>query len=812
MRFDDWWQDVRLACRGLYRAKRLAAAAIFMLSTGIAAATAMFAIVEGVLLRPLPVRDQASLLVAWRHAPAAGSGHWPFRVAHVDTIRRESRTLESVAGVSYNGAGPVAVIEEGVPSYVSMAPVGGNLFDVLGVRPVLGRALAAADDVSGAEAVLVITHRLWQRRYGGSADAIGRRLIVEERPFTIVGVMPRDVEYPRGVEAWLTVAAQSAMLANPAFRVDVDVIARRRPGVTTEQAVSELQGLAERIDAQRPGSDPQGLELVVRRYEDLIVGDVRIAMVVLFGAVGLVLLIASANVATLLLLRSEARRAELVLRAALGAGRGRLALQLLAESVVLACAAGAVGLAASAPALRALLALAPAGLSRVDSIRIDFAVVAFSVAAAFVSAALAGLGPALAAARSDLASHLRSGGTVGIAGAGRQGRRALVVAQVALAITIVATAGLLTRSLLRLETAEMGLAADRLVFVRLALPQAIHADRQRHLSYLDQVVAALEAAPGVEAATPINTPPFAGTGGWDATWAAEGQTLDQSIANPQLNLEAVHPNFFETVQLSIVRGRTFTAADRQGAPEVAIVSEDVATRSWPGQDPIGRRVKFGDINSTSAWRTIVGVASRTRYRELMAPRPTLYVPAAQFIVAAQLLVLRSAAPLALLAESARSAVSSVNRNVQVMEVAPFAALLDGPLARPRFNARVIVIFAAAALILAAIGVYAVMSAHVGQRYTEISIRVALGATAADIRRLVIGEGLRLAAIAAAIGLGGAALAARLLRGLLFGVGPLDPASLVGAVLLLVGASMVASYLPARRAIRVDPLVLLRLQM
>jgi putative ABC transport system permease protein len=809
MNIDDWWHDIRLAARGLWRAKGLAAAAVLMLGAGIAGATAMFAIVEGVLLRPLPVREQSRVLVAWRHVRSGGPGHWPFRVPDLDVIRRESRTLESVAGVSYNGAGPVAVLENGSASYVSMAPVGGGLFDVLGVRPVLGRALTEADDVSGAERVLVITSGLWQRRYGGAAGAIGRTLVVEERPFTIVGVMPPDVEYPRGVEAWLTIAAQSAMLSNPAFRVDVDLIARRRPGVTMEQAASELQALTARLDAAAPADNPRGLELLVRPYEELIVGDVRAAMLALFGAVALVLLIASANVATLLLLRSEARHAELVLRAALGASRARLVRQLLAESAVLALAAGVAGLALSRAALNLLLALAPSALVRADSIRIDIAVIAFSLVAAFASAALAGLAPALSAARTDLASHLRSGGTVGIAGAGRHGRRALVVAQVALAITIVAAAGLLTRTLLRLEGADMGLAADRLVFVRLALPQAIYGDRARHLRFLDEVVAAIEASPAVAAATPINTPPFAGTSGWDATFAAEGQTLDQSLANPQLNLEAVHPNFFATVQVALVRGRAFTTGDRAGAPQVAIVSEDVAARSWPGQDPIGKRVKFGDVNSSSSWRTIVGVASRTRYRELMVPRPTLYLPAEQFIVSAQMLLLRSASTVALAAGAARTAVASVNPTVQVMEVAPFAELLEGPLARPRFNARVIGIFAGAALLLAAIGVYAVMGAFVGQRHTEIGIRVALGATASDVRRLVVGEGLRLAAIGAAIGLGGAVAVARLLRGLLFGIDPLDPWSLAAAVLLLVGVSLVASYLPARRAIGLDPIAVLR---
>jgi len=395
----------------------------------------------------------------------------------------------------------------------------------------------------------------------------------------------------------------------------------------------------------------------------------------------------------------------------------------------------------------------------------------------------------------------------------RRGRRALVVAQVALAVTVVAAAGLLTHSLLRLQAVEMGLAADRLVFVRLELPQAKYADNARHLQFLRDVVAQLESAPGIAGATPVNTPPFAGTGGWDTPeFTAEGQSATRAAANPSLNLESVHPNYFQTFEVTLVRGRGFTAADRRGAPEVAVVSEDVAARTWPGEDPIGKRVKLGRSDSTEdwrAWRTVVGVARPTRYRELTAPRPTLYLPAEQFIAAAEMLVLRTASPLALVARLARERVGAVDPAVQVVQVAPFREMLRGPLARPRFNAFLIGMFGMIALLLAAIGLYAVMAAHVRQRYSEIGVRVALGATTADVRGLVLGEGLRLAGMGAAIGLASAVVATRLLRGLLFDVHPLDPASFLASAMLLMGVSALASYLPARRATRVDPIALLR---
>lgn len=775
----------------------------------------MFALIEGVLLRPLPVREQDRLFIAWKAFPSGSYAHWPFHSSEVDAARRESRLLEAVGGVSYYGTGSGVVLENGSASHLSGASVTGGYFDVLGVEPVLGRTLRRADDVAGAENVLVITHALWQRRYGGSRDVIGRRLTIGDRPFTIVGVMPPDVAYPRGVEAWMTLAAEASTQTNPEFREgilrDIDLVARLRPGVTLEQARTELQGLVTRLEIGAPPDAPRALRAVARSYADVVAGDVRPAMLVLFAAVGLVLLIASANVANLLLLRGEARRTELAVRSAIGATRGRLVRQLLAESLVLALAAGIVGLAATRWLMPAVVALVPGGLPRVEAVRVDPVVVLFAFGVALVAAALAGIAPAMLASRVDLASQLRSGRPAGSGAGVRRGRRALVVAQVALAVTTVAAASLLTRSLLQLQAVDMGLAADRLVFVYLApvgTKQAGHA--RAHLQFLDEVVAQLEAAPGIEGATPVNTPPFAGTGGWDlAVFTAEGQSSERAERNPPLNVESVHPSYFSTFQVALVRGRTVTPLDRAGAPEVAIVSEDLAARTWPGEDPIGKRMKFGRPDSTDAWRTVVGVVKPTRYRELREPRPTLYLPGAQFVMSAPLLVLRTALPLPLVAGLARARVQAVDPSVEVTRVAAFADLLAGPLARPRFNAFLIGIFGVAALLLATIGLYAVMATYVRQRDPEIAVRVALGASAADVRRLVLREGLRLASIGAAIGVGGTSAAARVMRGLVFGVEPLDPASILGAALLLVGVSALACNLPARRAARLDPAAVLR---
>jgi len=805
--------DLRVAWRVLRHARGFTGAAVLTLATGIAGTTIMFALVEGVLLRPPPFPEPNALLVAWKQLPSAGLEHFPFSVSEINVLARETRLIESLAGVGYNGAGTSVIVENGSATYINTASVGGDFFRVIGVRPVLGRVLTGADDVSGAENVMVITYRLWQGRYVAAPDVLGRRLTVDGQPFTIVGVMPRDFDYPRGVDAWMTLRASASTLTNPAFREgvlrDVDLIARLRAGATIGQATSELQALTSRLETRALPDAPRGFRAVVRSYQDVVVGDVRTAILILFSAMGLVLLIASANVANLLLLRGESRRQEFAVRAALGASGFRLAREVLTETVLIALAAGATGLTVASWTLHAVVTLVPEGLPRVDAVRIDAGVALFTLALALFTAALAGFAPALVWARGDVASELRKAGSHGRTI--RRGRRALVVAQVSLAVIIIAAAGLLVRTLMRLEAVDMGLAADRLAFVELDLPQAKYADDTRHLQVLNELIAELEAAPGIAGATPVNTAPFAGTGGWDApVFTAEGQNADRAAANPSLNLESVHPNYFQTLDVRLVRGRGFTHADGHRGPLVAIVSEDVAARTWPGADPIGRRIKLGDTSSADPWRTVVGVARPTRYRELADARPTLYLPAEQFIVAARMLVVRTALPLTQVAALVGERVRSVDPEVRVMRVAPFAQLLEKPLARPRFNARLIAAFGLTALALASIGLYTVMSAFVRQRYTEIAIRVALGASASNVRRLVLAEGLRLTLAGVALGLTVALSAARMLRGLLFGVRALDPASMIGAALLLVVISMLAAFLPARRATRMDPIQALRM--
>ncbi len=802
-------QDIRSACRGLWRAKAFTAAAILTLALGITGTVVMFAVIDGVLLRPLPVRDQDRLLLAWKELRSSRFAHYPFGGPDAEAVAEASQLLESGAGVTSNGAVAWVAVEDGAASYVHGALVTGAYFEVLGINPFLGRALTRTDDVAGAENVIVISHGLWKRRYGGARDTIGRRLTLGGTAFTIVGVMPPGLDYPSGVEVWRTVrSVPTDGVFGDAAHSEIDLIARLRPGVSIDQAASELATIAERLESNTRPDHPRGLVPVVRSFEAVIVGDVRPAMLVLFGAVALVLLIAAANVANLLLLRGEVRSRELAVRSALGAARGRILSLLFAESLTLATAAGATAFVASWWSLEALLTLIPVGLPRGDAIRVDARVFAFTMAIALLVAVAACIVPGLASVRRDLVAQLRHGHH---RSRGVLGRRALVAAQVGLAVMIVAGAGLLTRSLLKLQATDLGLSADRLVFIDL-VPGPRFRDPAYHSRFLDELVVRLESTPAIAAATPVNVPPFSGLGGWDVPrFMSAGQTAADAAANPSLNLESIHPNYFETFQIRILRGRSFTDADREGSLNVAIVSEDVVARTWPGDDPIGKRLKMGGPDSEDPWRTVVGVAEPTRYRELAKARSTLYLPAKQFLNTARMLVVRSTASLNVIASLSQEHVRAVDPDVQVIRVAPFSRLLDAPLARPRFNAWLVGIFAIAAVFLATVGLYAVIAAYVRQRDREIGIRVALGATAANVRRLVLTEALRLAGVGAAAGLIGALVTTRLVRGMLFEVDPLDPPTLAGAVLLLVAASLLAAYVPTRRATRLDPARMLRSQ-
>jgi putative ABC transport system permease protein len=804
-------EEVRRGVRSLLRARGFTLAAVVTLAIGVAATTVMFTFVNALLLTPLPVRDQDRLIVAWKRSATGAFAHAPFRADAVEEVKRHTRLLEHTAAFAYNGAMEFGIVEDGLASEVRAGAVGGDFFRVLGANALLGRTLEPSDDVSGAALALVIDESLWRQRYGAQPDVIGRRVRLNDRGFTIVGVVPA-VDLPRGAEAWMTLHGFKSTTADndparTAAERDHDLIARLRPGVTVEQAEAELRSFTEEFE-QRNNRASWALVPVVRLYADEVIGDLRSPVLLLFGAVALVLLIACANLANLLLMRGEAQRTELAVRAALGAGRGRLVRHAMTEAVALGALAGSVALLISWWSLGALVALAPTELPRVvGALSIDLRATVFAVVIAVMTAAVTGMATALIASSADLVSHLRGSRTTSPAAS--HGRRVLVVTQVALSITILAAAGVLTRTLLQLHAADMGIAADRLVFVEFHLPPE-YADVARRRPLLQEIAREVRSIPGIEAVTPIAVRPYAGLSGWDVPrFVAEGQSADQAVQNPGLDLQSIDPEHFETLQIDVVAGRGITTGDASQRPEVAVISENAARRVWPGQDPIGKRLKMGGVDSTAPWFTVVGVAKTTRYRELAEPRATLYVAAAQFVDGAASLAIRTTASVEAIAGAVRERVRNADPDVIVTRVDPFSTYLARPLAHPRFVAWLSNIFGGIALLLAAIGLYGVMAAFVRQRTREIGVRIALGATARDLRRLVLGEALRVAGIGALLGLGGAIATGGLLQGMLFGVQPADPVTLVAATIILTAAAALACYLPVRRATRIDAVALLR---
>jgi putative ABC transport system permease protein len=797
--------------RALAHAKAFTVAAVATLAIGIAGATVMFALVDGVLLEPLPVRSQEALVVAWRQLPG-DTARGPFGAASVRAVREHTQLLESVAAVAYNGAMEFVAVENGVGGHIRAGAVSGDFFRVLGTDAIAGRTLRREDDFEGAEYVVVIGEGLWRRRYAATPDVIGRRLELREQSFVIVGVVP-DVDLPRGAEAWMTLETFTATTKTAAFRVagtrDHDLIARMRPGVTIEQARTELQTIAAEAERIDPEVFPRGTEAVVQSYEAYVVGDVRSPVWMLFGAVALVLLIASANVANLLLLRGEARRSEMAVRAALGASRRRLIIPLIAEAVVLGALAAVVAVTVSWWSLEFLVALSPAELPRLGNVQIDARVVLFATVLGVISAAGASVGAALLASRVEIVAELRATGTRTTSRSSRLGRRTLVVAQVATSVVIIAAAGVLTRTLLQLQSIDIGMASDRLVFVELFVPEDKYPVDTRR-AFFDRLLPQLRSVPGIEAVSPVGVEPYAGLSGWTVPrFVAEGQGVDGAAANPSLNLEAIHPEHFETLGVRLLRGRGIAATDRKDAPPVTVVSADVARRVWPNEDAIGQRIKMGSVDARGPWLTVVGVAEDTRYRELAHPQATMYVAAAQFIDAASSVAIRTSTSLDMIAGVVRARVRDIDPAVHVLRVDPFATYMARPLARPRFVAWLSNLFGGLALLLAGVGLYGVLAAFVRQSTREIGVRVALGATRRDVRRVVLGEAVWLAGVGVSLGLIGAAATNSVLRGLLFGVQPLDPVTLAVALAVLACTCAAACYVPLRRAVRVDPVALLR---
>jgi putative ABC transport system permease protein len=801
--------DVRQALRGMRRGRALTLATVLILAMGIGSAAAMYAVVEQVLLRPLPVRDQSRLVVAWGAFQASSFGHVPLSYSNLNAIRRRSQVFQQVAGLDYNGTWSVVgrTGTEAIP--LRLGVVAGDFFAMLGVPATLGRILEVGDDRIGAAPVAVISRGLWLRRFGGDSAILGKALPIWTKVYTIVGVTPGDLALPAGAEAWVTVSAIRPELVTEEDYGSFDVVGRLRPGYTVADAKVELDRLLLEINPNAWAADSR-LTAVVHSLSDVVVGRVRPALVVLLSAALLVFLVAALNLSGLLVVRTVERRQEFALRRALGASRFALIRQVTIEGAIVVGLGGLVGIGLAWGALHLIPVVAPDDLPRIGQLELRPGVILVSLGLAMLGVALAGLLPA----HSIRESHLglpRGGGTGPSEKPSRAPARSIAVAmQVASAVVTVATALLLVKSLSRLRDLETGFDPAGLIILQVAfLSPRIDSD-ERAIAAMDEVLARTRSIPGIDGAAAVLQPPLSGTAGYDYGFLIEGQTESQAAANPILNYEAVTADYFATFGLPILRGRALNDGDRARSLPVVVVSRGLAARMWPGQDPLGKRLRWpGD--TAEVWRTVVGIVNDTRYRELLQLRPTVYVPVHQQPSIPTYLILRSRLPLAALSRALRQEVRAVDPDLDVVNASPVTAVLARPLAQPRFNAGVLLAFAIVAVLLAVIGLYGLVSFTVAQRAREVGIRLAVGAQPRQIVAMFLKRGLAPVAAGCAVGIVAVSAGGRLVSSLLYDVTANDPVAITSAVLGFTLVAVVAALIPARRAAGSDPAAALRLE-
>jgi putative ABC transport system permease protein len=807
---DRLGQDLRIALRGLRRTPAFTVAVVTILGLGIGMAVAMFTTFRTVLVRRLPVQDQDRVAVLWAYRVPTVEFSVP--ASDLPDILRASHALRDIAGVAHWGAPNTPFLDGDHSLTFRTAAVTSNFFDVLGAHAVQGRFLRPEDAVLGAPEVVVLSYGVWQSQFGGSLSVVGRRLIDPwfRHSVTIVGVAPPGLDYPAGAECW-TPMAQDA-------KSQVYAVARLAPGASIDVAREEFSAAASRIE---PGFKLTGAD--AQTFTTAVVGNARPTLIALTAAVALLLTIACVNVGTLFLIRAGSRASELAVRRALGASPGDLMRQLVVESAVLAAVGGAIGVVCAQVLLRALVALAPTQLPRLDEVRLHGNLLGAAIAVTSVAVLVFGVVPALVAARVDAAGRLQLGMRAGAeTGRRRATRQWLVASQVAIALVMLVGAALLGKSLLSLEHLSLGYRAEHLSIGSVAFTAATYDSLDKITRLSEEVVRRIDAVPGVTAATSILLPPFIGLNVFRVPLEPEGQLSADSGDKMFMLVEAAGPDYFRTLGTPIIRGRGFMDTDREDAPPVVVVNESLARRFWPAADPIGRRLRVsqsgtarGDdpTSRTTQWRTVVGVVPDTRFRALRETWPMAYLPQRQFLGPAAAwqgrFAVRSVGNPTSVASGIGRAVREVDPTLAVYDLQPMDEALGTPLAQPRLIALLVTAFGTIALALAAIGLYGAMASVVRQQTHEIGVRMALGATAERVRREVLGAALRITVIGAAAGFVAALAGGRLLRALLFDVSTTDPIALSSACAVLLTVALGAAYVPARQATKIDPARALR---
>jgi putative ABC transport system permease protein len=805
-------QDVRLALRGIKRTPAFFATAVVILALGIGLSVAMFTVFRTVLVRKLPVTNQDRVVVMWTYR-ADPATDYSTGTKDLAVVRKETRTMQDVAAVAHWPATSTPFKYGDRPISLMRGMITGNFFDVLGVRPALGRLMTTSDDqpngyVPGSTPrtdALVLSYRAWREKFGGDSAVIGKQLVepLLGQKFQIIGVAPPGFDYPAHADYWIPMWG--------GWRSDVSAFAvvRLKPAASVAAARDEYLAIANRVE---PLLKARGAYAAT--FAEIVLGNVTPVLIVLTAAVALLLAIACINVGNLMLLRASSRTQEIAVRRALGAEYGDIVRQLFVESSVVAVAGGILGLAIAISLVRLLVAFAPGNLPRVDDIQLSGAPISVAIAVSTLAVLVFGLAPALLSARSNIASPLRFDSRSGHETRHRRVlRQALVVSQVVLAVVMLSGAGLLARSLARLENQDAGYVSDHLSVLGYSWDAHKYATAPTLIPLGDRLAARIKQVPGVTSVTQIVVSPMLGNGVWQVRVQREDQTEAESVSNPTFATELIGPGFFDTFGIRVLRGRAFTADDREHAPLVAIVSEGVAKRMWPGENAIGKRIRLPwatpeSFGGGNGWRTVVGVARDANLRTIREPSPMMFFPSVQGYWQGSIAI-RSSVDLNALVPALRAAGHDADPSLELANHNTMDQILSEPLAQPRLGALLMSAFGGVALLLAAIGLYGLMASVIRDQTREIGIRMALGASPSRVSRDIFGRAAALVGVGTVIGVLAALLTSRLFAGLLFQVKPSDPVSLAGACLVLLAAGALASLLPVLRATRIDPVKALR---
>jgi len=807
-------QDVRHAVRTLLRTPVFTVITVAVLALGIGGNTAIFSVVDAVLLRPLAYRDSGRLMTILTY------GEGPVSVANYIDWRDQSHSFAAMGAADYWSPNLTGVDS---PEHVVALKVTQGLLPMLGIEPLVGRLFVVGEDKDGGDREVILSYRLWQRRFSGDRNMLGKPIVLDGNAYVVVGVMPQGFQFPpfwaTRAELWVPNAFGTRIHNRQGN--SLRVFGRLKEGVSLTQARAEMSGITGRLEQQYPGTNRN---VVVTPLKERVVGQIETPLLVLLGAVGFVLLITCANVAHMLLARAAARQKEVAVRAALGARRGRIIRQFLTESLLLGCLGGATGLALAVLATRALIAMSPANIPRVQTVTIDLRAALFLLSATILTSVGFGLVPALQASSINVNDALKEGGRSNSEGIGRSRLRSLlVISEFALALMLLIGAGLMIRTFAALQAVDGGFNPHNVISMVVSVAGSKEADPARRAIFYHQLIERVRSLPGVQAAGAINHLPLAGDL-WGWPFVIEGRPKPRPGESPGAVYRMVTPGYFEAMRLPLIRGRYVSEADNVTAPGVVIINERAAKEYWPGEDPIGKRISFDDDKaSPPTWLTIIGIAKDAKQDDWAStPSPEVYLAAFQnhdFLgdsgsdVASHVsyitLVARTVGDSAAMAPSMKEAAWSFDRNLAISEVVTMDGVVADANAQPRFEMRLLTIFAAVALVLSTVGIYGVISYSASRRTHEIGVRMSLGATRGDVLLLVVRQGMWLAMAGSVTGLAGALLLSRLMTKLLYGVQPTDPATFVAVATGLGLVAMLACYIPARRATRIDPVAALR---